>query len=173
MLKLWQLIAFGSLVLAGTACAQKAQTTTSTTTTTTEQSADTAASAPGSASAHDPCALLTTADVAAVIKKPVETAQHVDDTHCMYKPKNSVGGIILEAAWSGADAQFAGGVQANSMMGDQEKSAKVGDASYSTAMGNVYYARKGDAYVGVDMRAAAVPVETVGPALATKALARM
>ena len=40
-------------------------------------------------------------------------------------------------------------------------------------MGNVFYARKGDAYVGIDMRAATVPVNTVGPELARRALAKM
>jgi len=102
-----------------------------------------------------------------VLKKKVESAKATDDTHCMYGP------IILEADWSGADSQFAGGQAANSMMGDSGKTRKVGDASYSTAMGNMFYARKGDAYVGIDMRAAAVDVKTAGPALAEKALARM
>ncbi len=58
-------------------------------------------------------------------------------------------------------------------MHDSEKAPKVGDASYATAMGNVFYARKGDAYVGIDMRAATVPVNTVGPELARRALAKM
>jgi hypothetical protein len=40
-------------------------------------------------------------------------------------------------------------------------------------MGNLFYARKGDAYVAIDMRAAAVPVNTVGPELARRALTRM
>ena len=58
-------------------------------------------------------------------------------------------------------------------MHDSEKAPKVGDASYATAMGNLFYARKGDAFVTIDMRAAAVPVNTVDPKLARSALALM
>ncbi|MFN2528934.1 MAG: hypothetical protein ABR584_09500 [Candidatus Baltobacteraceae bacterium] len=144
------------------ACAHKEQA--GTTTVVTQQNA--ATTAPQSAT-HDPCALLTTSEVSLVLKKHVGSGKATDETHCMYGP------IILEAAWSGADAQFSGGQAANSMMGDSEKTRKVGDASYSSAMGNMFYARKGDAYVGIDMRAAAVDVKTAGPTLAEKALARM
>jgi hypothetical protein len=127
-----------------------------------------------SASTHDPCGLLTKADLEAVTHKPVADVTKVDDTHCAYGPKG--GGmetITVEAAWTGADTQFQGGALASSLMHDSEKAPKVGDASYAIAMGNVFYARKGDAYVGIDMRASTVPVNTVGPELARRALARM
>jgi hypothetical protein len=140
----------------------------SSTTTTTQRSESSAATS------HDPCSLLTKADVEAVTHKPVADVSHVDDTHCAYGPKNGGLGIItVEAAWSGADTQFQAGSIASSLMHDAEHAPKVGDASYATAMGNLFYARKGDAYVGIDMRAASVPVKTVGPELARRALSRM
>ena len=118
--------------------------------------------------------MLTKDDVEAVTHKPVADVSHLDDTHCAYGPKGGgLGVITVEAAWSGADTQFQAGGIANSLMHDSEKAPKVGDASYATAMGNLFYARKGDAYVGIDMRAAAVPVNTVGPELARRALTRM
>ncbi len=123
---------------------------------------------------HDPCSLLTKADVEAVTHKAVADVAHVDDTHCAYGPKGGgLGVITVEAAWSGADAQFQAGGIASSLMHDSEKAPKVGDASYATAMGNLFYARKGDAYVAIDMRAAAVPVGAVGPELARRALTRI
>lgn len=129
----------------------------------------------GSSSAsHDPCSLLTKTDVETVTHLPVPEVEKVDDTHCSYGPKG--GGtdtITVEAAWSGADTQFKAGGMANTLMHDAEKAPKVGDASYSTAMGNVFYARKGDKYVGIDMRAATVQVNTIGPELARRALAKM
>ena len=126
------------------------------------------------AASHDPCSLLTKADVEAVTHRSVAEVSHVDDAHCAYGPKGGgLGVITLEAAWSGADTQFQAGSIASSLMRDREKAPKVGDASYATAMGNLFYARKGDAYVAIDMRAAAVPVNTVGPELARRALARM
>jgi hypothetical protein len=125
-------------------------------------------------SAHDPCSLLTKADVEAVTHKPVAAVASVDETHCAYGPKGGGPDVItVEAAWSGADAQFQAGGIASSLMHDAEKAPKVGDASYATAMGNVFYARKGNAYVAIDMRAATVPVKTVGPELARRALSRM
>ena len=135
----------------------------------TTQSHDSSATA-----SHDPCSLLTKADVEAVTHKPVAEVARVDDTHCAYGPKRGgLGVITVEASWTGAGTQFQAGGIANALMHDSEKSPKVGDASYATAMGNLFYARKGDAYVGIDMRAAAVPVNTVGPELARRALARM
>ena len=126
------------------------------------------------ATTHDPCAVLTKADVEAVTHKPVADVTKVDETHCAFGPKGGgVGVITVEAAWSGAETQFQAGGIASSLMHDTEKAPKVGDASYATAMGNVFYARKGDAYVGIDMRAATVPVNVVGPELARRALARM
>jgi len=140
-------------------------------------SANTAASqspATSAPAAHDPCSLLTKADVEAVTHKAVAAVTPVDATHCAYGPKGGGAGIItVEAAWSGAGTQFRAGAMANTMMHDAEKAPKVGDASYSTAMGNLFYARKGDAYVAIDMRAAAVPVNAVGPELARRALTRM
>ena len=123
---------------------------------------------------HDPCSLLTKADVEAVTHKPVAAVAKIDATHCAYGPKGGGPDVItVEAAWSGADTQFQAGGIASSLMHDSEKAPRVGDASYATAMGNLFYARKGDAYVGIDMRAAAVPVKTVGPELARRALARI
>ncbi len=123
---------------------------------------------------HDPCSLLTKADVEAVTHKPVADVAHIDDTHCAYGPKGGgLGVITVEAAWSGAGTQFQAGGIASSLMHDAQKAPKVGDASYATAMGNLFYARKGDAYVAIDMRAAALPVNIVGPELARRALARM
>lgn len=137
--------------------------------TTTTQSRDASAVA-----GHDPCSLLTKADVEAVTHKPVADVARVDDTHCAYGPKRGgLGVITVEAAWNGAGTQFRAGSIAGSLMHDAERAPKVGDASYAAAMGNVFYARKGDAYVGIDMRAAAVPVLKVGPELARRALARM
>ncbi len=128
----------------------------------------------GESAAHDPCSLLTKADVEAVTHKPVADVAKVDETHCAYGPKGGgLGVITVEAAWSGADAQFQAGGIASSLMHDSEKAPKVGDASYATAMGNLFYARKGDAYVAIDMRAAAVPVKAVGPELARRALTRI
>ncbi len=127
-----------------------------------------------STTTHDPCSVLTKADVEAVTHKSVADVSHVDDTHCAYGPKGGGPDVItVEAAWSGADTQFQAGGIASSLMHDSEKAPKVGDASYATAMGNLFYARKGDAYVAIDMRAATVPVKTVGPELARRALARM
>ncbi len=132
------------------------------------------ASSSSAATAHDACSLLTKADVEAVTHKPVADVAQVDDTHCAYGPKGGgLGTITVEAAWSGADTQFQAGGIASSLMHDAEKAPKVGDASYATAMGNLFYARKGDAYVAIDMRAATVPVNVVGPELARRALARM
>lgn len=124
---------------------------------------------------HDPCGLLTKADVEAVTHKPVAEVAQVDQTHCSYGPKGGgLNTITVEVAWSGADTQFQAGGMANTLMHDTEKQPpKVGDASYATAMGNVFYARKRDAYVGIDMRAATVPVNTVGPELARRALAKL
>ena len=153
------------LVLAG--CSHHEDSTSNGTTTT--QTAG--ANAPA---AHDPCSLLTKADVEAVTHKPVADVAHVDETHCAYGPKGGgLGVITVEAAWSGAGTQFQAGSVASSLMHDSEKAPKVGDASYATAMGNLFYARKGDAYVAIDMRAATVPVNVVGPELARRALARM
>ncbi len=155
----------GALVLGGCSHHDDAASTSTTTTQTTEAK---------SAASHDPCSLLTKADVEAVTHKPVADVTNVDETHCAYGPKGGgLGVITVEAAWSGADAQFQGGSIASSLMHDSEKAPKVGDASYAIAMGNVFYARKGDAYVGIDMRAATVPVNTVGPELARRALAKM
>jgi hypothetical protein len=154
----------GVILLGG--CGHKDDSSTNTTTT---RSRDVSA-----ATSHDPCSLLTKADVEAVTHKPVADVATVDDTHCAYGPKGGgLGVITVEAAWSGADTQFQAGAVANSLMHDSEIAPKVGDASYATAMGNLFYARKGDAYVAIDMRAAAVPVNTVGPELARRALARM
>ncbi|MDP9017707.1 MAG: hypothetical protein M3N19_05255 [Candidatus Eremiobacteraeota bacterium] len=158
------------LALLASGCAQK--TESSSTTVTQTQSNPEATQAANTA--HDPCALLSKSQVSAAIHKPVEAANATDDTHCLYGPKGGgMNSIIVEASWTGADAQFQGGQAANSMMGDTSKAPKVGDASYATAMGNLFYARKGDAYVGIDMRAAAVNVKEVGPALARQALAKM
>ncbi|HEY0382696.1 MAG TPA: hypothetical protein VGC72_10885 [Candidatus Elarobacter sp.] len=154
----------GVLFLAG--CGHRDDSSSSTTATQTRDSS--------AAASHDPCSLLTKADVEAVTHKPVADVSHVDDTHCAYGPKSGgLGVITVEAAWSGAGTQFQAGGIANSLMHDAEGAPKVGDASYATALGNLFYARKGDAYVGIDMRAAAVPVKTVGPELARRALARM
>jgi len=124
--------------------------------------------------AKDPCSLLTTAEVGAAVGKSLAGAAATDARHCYYSP-DAVGSgqLIVEANWTDADVQFAGGQMANSILGATEKAPKVGDASYSTAMGNVFYARKGAAYVGIDMRAAAVEVRVIGPKLAAMALARM
>ncbi len=165
MLKSTLTVLVSVLVLAG--CTHHEDSTSNSTTTT--QTTDANASA-----SHDPCSLLTKADVEAVTHKPVADVANVDETHCAYGPKGGgLGVITVEAAWSGADTQFQAGGIASSLMHDTEKAPKVGDASYATAMGNLFYARKGDAYVGIDMRAAAVPVNTVGPELARRALARM
>jgi hypothetical protein len=159
--------AFASLVIfAG--CSHRGDSSSTATTTSTE-SRDTSASA-----SHDPCSLLTKADVEAVTHKPVADVAHIDDTHCAYGPKGGGMGVItVEASWTGAGTQFHAGAMANTLMHDSEKAPSVGDASYSTAMGNLFYARKGDAYVAIDMRAATVPVNVVGPELARRALARM
>jgi len=155
----------GVLMLAG--CSHHDDSTSNSTTTSQTSAANESAR-------HDPCSLLTKSDVEAVTHKPVADVAKADETHCAYGPKGGGLGIItVEAAWSGADTQFQAGSIANSLMHDGEKAPKVGDASYATAMGNLFYARKGDAYVGIDMRAAAVPVNTVGPELARRALARM
>jgi hypothetical protein len=154
----------GVLVLTG--CNHSESTSNSTTAT---KTTDANASAP-----RDPCSLLTKADVEAVTHKPVADVAHVDETHCAYGPKGGgLGVITVEAAWAGAGTQFQAGSIAGSLMRDRPKAPKVGDASYAAAMGNLFYARKGDAYVAIDMRAAAVPVNTVGPELARRALARM
>ncbi len=155
----------GALVLAGCSHHDDSASTSTTTTQTTDAK---------SAASHDPCSLLTKADVEAVTHKAVADVAHVDDTHCAYGPKGGgLGVITVEAAWSGAGTQFQAGSIASSLMHDAEKAPKVGDASYATAMGNLFYARKGDAYVAIDMRAATVPVNVVGPELARRALARM
>lgn len=147
-----------------TACGQKSQSTETT------AAADTSSAT----SSHDPCRLLTIAEVAAAVHKPAVAAESTDSTHCTYSPKGGgMNTIVVEANWSDADAKFQGGQGANAIMGDAGKAPKVGDASYSTAMGNVFYARKGSGYVGIDMRAAAVNVKLVGPQLAAKALSRM
>ncbi len=156
----------GALLFTGCAHHDDASSTSTTTTTETRDAS--------AATSHDPCGLLTKADVEAVTHKPVAEMAKVDDTHCSYGPKSGgIDTITVEAAWSGADTQFKAGGMANTLMHDSEKAPKIGDASYSTAMGNVFYARKGDAYVGIDMRAATVPVNTVGPELARRALAKM
>lgn len=154
----------GLLVVA--ACSHPPDVSTTSTTTQTRDVKTTAA--------HDPCSVLTKADVQSVTGKPVSDVSKTDDTHCAYgSPKAALGMIIVEASWSGADTQFQAGGMANAMMHDSTKAPKVGDASYSTAMGQLFYARKGDAYVGIDMRGAMVPAGTTGPALARRALARM
>jgi len=165
MLKSILTVLVSVLVLAG--CTHHDDSTSNSTTTT--QTTDANASA-----AHDPCSVLTKADVEAVTHKPVADVAKVDETHCAYGPKGGgLGVITVEAAWSGADTQFQAGGAASALMHDAEKAPKVGDASYASAMGNLFYARKGDAYVGIDMRAAVVPVHVVGPELARRALAKM
>ena len=156
----------GLIVFAG--CSHREDALSTAATTSSETRGATASST------HDPCSLLTKADVEAVTHKPVAAVAHMDDTHCAYGPKGGGTGVItVEASWTGAGTQFKAGGMANTLMHDAEKAPKVGDASYSTAMGNLFYARKGEAYVAIDMRAATVPVKTVGPELARRALTKL
>jgi hypothetical protein len=87
-------------------------------------------SSASSAANHDPCSVLTKADVEAVTHKPVAEVASIDATHCAYGPKSGgLGVITVEASWSGADTQFQAGALANGLMRDAEKAPKVGDAS--------------------------------------------
>jgi hypothetical protein len=122
-----------------------------------------------------PCSLLTSAEVGAALGVPVLQVSHVPPDRCEYRGKGALETIFVEASQSGADAQFKGGEIADALMGLSRSSGapKVGDDSYWEAMGNVLYARKGGAYVGIDMRAAAVKTRIIGPRLASLALSRM
>gem|GEM_PF-2503849 len=127
-----------------------------------------------STTAVDPCALLTPAEVAHALREPFVRVTRIDATHCMYKGKTVLSTIIVEASADGADGLFSGGRLAQNLMGDTgEPAIRIGDASFWTALGNVLYVRKGNGYIGIDMRGAGVRTRVVGPELARVALSRM
>lgn len=128
-----------------------------------------------SADTYLPCSLLTQSEVSASLRVPVLRVYHVPPNRCEYRGKGPLESIFVEASQTGADTQFNGIKLADTLMGvTPAKSAPtVGDDSYWEAMGTVLYARKGDAYVGIDMRAASVKTKIVGPRLASLALSRI
>lgn len=128
-----------------------------------------------SADGYLPCSVLTRQEVSAALGVPVLNVYHVPPNRCEYRGKGALESIFVEASSTGADVQFEGGKIADTLMGVAQSKPveKIGDDSYWEAMGNVLYARKGDAYVGIDMRAAAVKTSVVGPRLASLALSRI
>jgi len=133
------------------------------------------AAADASTDGYFACSLLTPSEVGAALGVPVLHEYRVPPNRCEYRGKGPLESIFVEASQTGADAQFEGEKLADTLMGvSQAKSdVKIGDDSQWEAMGTVLYARKGDAYVGIDMRAAAVKTRIVGPHLATLALSRI
>lgn len=134
-----------------------------------------AAADAGVKSSYFPCSLLTRGEVSSALGVPVLEVDRVPPNRCEYRGKGALENIFVEASQTGADTQFEAGRIADTLMGQAQtkRAPKVGDDSYWEAMGNVLYARKGDAYVAIDMRAAAVKTQVVGPRLASLALSRI
>jgi len=123
----------------------------------------------------DACSLLTNDEVAAAIHAVAVESQPDDSSHCVYRAKDAgLNALIVEAGRQGADSVFAGLRTGSALIGGSEKAPKVGDESISWAMGQEFSARKGDAYVTIDMRGMTKgQTSVVGPQLAQKALARL
>lgn len=122
-----------------------------------------------------PCSLLTPGEVSAALGVPVQHVYHVPPNRCEYRGRGPLETLFVEASQTGASTQFQGEKIADTLMGvaPEPAAANVGDESSWEALGNVLYARKGDAYVGIDMRAAAVKTRIIGPRLASLALSRI
>ena len=153
-----------------TGCTQSTSTTDST-------ASSQAASAPAVAAPAvksvetDPCAVLTRAEVGAILKGTVgEPTRNGEQCTWMTAPTNLVsvephatGGTTLMTGARGGMA--ATGASAAAVQG-------VGDEAFYGAGDSVLYARAGDRYVAVDLRGVAHP-RAVGPPLARAALARL
>lgn len=121
--------------------------------------------------AADPCRLLTTSDVGSAlgVKKVAATSR---GDSCSYKGAGSFEVLTIEvhrndrAGWTGIAA-------GNAMIGAAKRAPKIGDESAYGAMGQVLYVRKGDDWIGVDMRGITKKPAAVGPPLARKAIARL
>jgi hypothetical protein len=150
------------------------QTTSSTTSAETTSAPNATPLAHAQKQAGDPCSLLTTAEVSSALHAKITKAQRSDETHCVYSPASGgINTLTLEASWKDADTAFAGSKAGNSMIGGGSKAPKIGDDSFYGAMGQLLYARKGDAYVVIDMRGVTADTKTVGPQLARIAVSRL
>jgi hypothetical protein len=116
-----------------------------------------------------PCSVLSRQEVSAAMREPVKAVQAGSDK-CRYVADDQIDMITVEASETGAGTAFAGADLANHLMGVRAPTA--GDGSLWEP-GPVLYMRKGDAYVGIDMRLANFDTKTVGPQLAKTALARL
>ena len=132
------------------------------------------------ASEFDPCSLLTAEEVAATTKAPSVTATRLDEKQCRYQdPNELMNQITVQASSHGAATYFAGMDLASRLLASSfgtsgtSPGPKVGDASTFWSVGQMFTARRGDAYVTIDMRGSNGDNESVGPALAAKVLERM
>ncbi len=172
---LFRLTVFGLILAALVGCSKSSNQTTSSTTTTEATSAPgVTPQAQAKEKTGDPCALLTIGEVSSILHVKIVKAQRADQTHCVYSPASgAMNTLTVEASWKDADTAFAGYKAGNRMIGAGGKAPKIGDQSFYGAMGQMLYARKGDAYIAIDMRAVIADTKTVGPILAQKAVSRL
>ncbi len=121
--------------------------------------------------APDPCRLLTTSEVGSALGVKKVSATGRGDS-CSYHGAGSFEVLTIEvhrndrAGWTGISA-------GNAMIGAAKRAPKIGDESAYGAMGQVLYVRKGDDWIGVDMRGIMKKPASIGPSLARKAIARL
>ena len=119
--------------------------------------------------------MLTQTEISAAVGATVGAGDPGTDSDCTFTYHDGKASIIIRASATDADTQWAGNSIANTLMHNQPKSGpKVGDDSYWEIPGEIFFARKGKGYVGIDMRGAPITNTTeLGPDLARKALARL
>ncbi len=138
------------------------------------------------AGSPDPCSLLSAEEVAAVIGASALEALPLSDRQCRYQPTWEISAgrwnfLTIEAAPQGANGKFAAAFVAASNMHappgfiDASSRPPVGDGSFFEGgpFPIAFYARRGDAYVEIDMRALTGNHSVMGPILAAKALDRL
>jgi hypothetical protein len=126
----------------------------------------------GLTSSYVPCGVLTKEEVASVIGESVSNVQEVPPDRCRYFGANPADFITVKASQTGANTLFEGADLAWKMMQvKQAPSAGIGDESYWD--GYIIWARKGDAFVSIDMRFSPVNVTPAGTKLASLALSRL
>lgn len=132
----------------------------------------------------DPCSVLRSDEIAAAIGAPTVVANRLDEKQCRYRDPGGVRPgrwnlLTVEAAPHGAGVAFTGFTLARRLLAGasgytgMSAGPPVGDASTFWAVGQMFSARRGDAYVTIDMRAARGDHAVIGPTLAAKALERM
>ncbi len=122
----------------------------------------------------DPCSLLTPEEVGAAIAAPSVVRLQLDEKRCQFSQPDKYNILIVEAAPHGAGTYFAGTSLAFRLMGTTASPGPaVGDASFFWILDIMFTARRGDAYVTIDMRGTEGDKRAIGPALAARVLQRM